>query len=77
MYLPGDHKVLISGMDEYAQKILMAMLLGGACCETPNHTLTITAKAMSEFARKCEQGKPAIAVQGSFGTDVTVELLWQ
>jgi hypothetical protein len=77
MYLPGDHKVLISGMDNYAQKILMAMLLGGACCETDNHTLTITAKAMSEFAKRCEREKPTIAVQGSFGTDVTVELLWQ
>jgi hypothetical protein len=77
MYLPGDNKVLISGMDQYAQKILMAMLLGGACCETGNHTLTITAKAMAEFAKKCERERPALAVQGGFDSDVTVELLWQ
>jgi uncharacterized FlgJ-related protein len=77
VYLPGNNKVLISGMDNYAQKILMAMLLGGACSETANGTLTITAKAMNDFAKKCETARPGLAVQGSFGEDVTVELVWQ
>ena len=77
MYLPGDHKILLSGMDAYSQKILMGMILGAACCESDNSTFTITSRAMAEFSKKCEKARPVLALQGSLDTDVHVELLWQ
>ena len=77
MYLPGEHKILLSGMDAYSQKILMGMILGAACCEASNSTFTITHRAMAEFSKKCEKARPMLALQGSLDTDVHVELLWQ
>ena len=77
MYLPGDHKILLSGLDAYSQKILMGMVLGAACCEGNNSTFTITHRAMAELSKKCEKSKPVLALQGSLDSDVTIELLWQ
>ena len=77
MYLPGDHKILLSSMDAYSQKILMGMVLGAACCEGSNSTFTITHRAMAEFSKKCEKARPVLALQGSLDSDVTIELLWQ
>ena len=77
MYLPGEHKILLSAMDPYSQKILMGMVLGAACCEGNNSTFTITHRAMAEFSKKCEKARPVLAVQGSLDSDVTIELLWQ
>ena len=77
MYLPGEHKILLSAMDAYSQKILMGMVLGAACCEGTNSTFTITHRAMAEFSKKCDKAKPVLAIQGSLDTDVNVELLWQ
>ena len=77
MYLPGDHKILLSSMDAYSQKILMGMVLGAACCEGSNSTFAVTHRAMAEFSKKCEKARPVLAIQGSLDTDVHVELLWQ
>ena len=77
MYLPGEHKILLSAMDAYSQKILMGMILGAACCEGSNSTFTVTHRAMDEFSKKCEKARPVLAIQGSLDTDVHVELLWQ
>lgn len=77
MYLPGEHKILLSAMDAYSQKILMGMILGAACCEGNNSTFTVTHRAMAEFSKKCEKARPVLAIQGSLDTDVHVELLWQ
>ena len=77
MYLPGEHKILLSAMDAYSQKILMGMIPGAACCEGNNSTFSITQRAMAEFSKKCEKARPVLAIQGSLDTDVNVELLWQ
>ncbi|NBW22945.1 MAG: hypothetical protein EBR82_84870 [Caulobacteraceae bacterium] len=77
MYLPGEHKVLLSGMDAYSQKIVMGMVLGAACCESPSNTFVVTQRAISEFSDKCKNAKPVLALQGSLDSDVTMELLWQ
>ena len=77
MYLPGEHKILLSAMDAYSQKILLGMILGAACCEGNNSVFTVTHRAMAEFSKKCDKAKPVLAIQGSLDTDVNVELLWQ
>jgi len=77
MYLPGEHKVLLSGMDAFSQKILMGMVLGAACCESKSSTFTVTQRAVAEFSEKCKKSRPVLALQGSLDSDVTIELLWQ
>jgi hypothetical protein len=77
MYLPGEHKVLLSGMDAFSQKILMGIVLGSACCESNSNTFTVTQRAVAEFSDKCKNAKPVLALQGSLDSDVTIELLWQ
>ena len=77
MYLPGEHKVLLSGMDAFSQKIVMGMILGAACCESQGNTFTVTQRAVSEFSEKCKNARPVLALQGSLDSDVTIELLWQ
>ena len=77
MYLPGEHKVLLSGMDAFSQKIVMGMILGAACCESTSNTFTVTQRAVSEFSEKCKNARPVLALQGSLDSDVTIELLWQ
>ena len=53
MYLPGEHKVLLSGMDAFSQKILTGIVLGSACCESNSNTFTVTQRAVAEFSDKC------------------------
>lgn len=77
MYLPGEHKVLLSGMDSYSQKVLMGMILGAACCESKSGVLNVTQKAVSEFTEKCKKARPVLALQGGLDTDLNVEVLWQ
>jgi hypothetical protein len=75
--LPGDIKIRIGKLHQKQQNVLLNLVCGAACCETPNNNFTITNRAINEFIDRCRDQNPVLTLTGGFETDITMEIIWE